>query len=198
MRNKGRQKHTLMTVNGRITLRRIRWQPEDGGSLTPLDEWLNAAQTRFTRGVVELACRLNRCESGFAELSVTLKRAAGLEIGKESLRQLIEAEGQRVLDNIRQNDLRPDWRHARLAAIHHQRAQQDPLGIVDRARQRATSRDSVAGRHFLGVATLRIGHEQLELEIARFRAEVLRNAEIVFDDRRWNELPAILDRQQFV
>jgi hypothetical protein len=109
MRNKGRQKETLMTVNGRIKIRRIRWQPEGGGSVTPMDEWLNAACERFTRGVVELACRLNRCESGFQELSVTLLRAAGLPIGKESLRELIEAEGQRVLENTRRNELRPDW-----------------------------------------------------------------------------------------
>jgi hypothetical protein len=109
MRNKGRQKHTLMTVNGRIKIRRIRWQPEDGGSVTPLDEWLNETLERFTRGVVELACRLNRCESGFQELAVTLKRAAGISIGKETLRELIEAEGQLVLEKTRQNDLRPDW-----------------------------------------------------------------------------------------
>lgn len=109
MRNKGRQKHTLMTVNGRIKLRRIRWQPKEGGSLTPLDEWLDAAGERFTQGVVELACRLNRSESGFGELSITLKRAAGLSVGKESLRQLIESEGQRVLENTRRNDLKPTW-----------------------------------------------------------------------------------------
>jgi hypothetical protein len=109
MRNKGRQKHTLMTVNGRIQIRRIRWQPQGGGSLTPLDEWLNETCERFTRGVVELACRLNRCESGFQELSVTLFRAAGLSVGKESLRQLIEAEGQRILEKTRRNELGPDW-----------------------------------------------------------------------------------------
>ncbi|MCA9069084.1 MAG: hypothetical protein KDA84_09185, partial [Planctomycetaceae bacterium] len=109
MRNKGRQRRTVMTVNGRITLRRIRWQPKTGGSLTPVDEWRNAAGDRFTRGVVELACRLNRCESGFQELSLTLKRAAGLSIGKESLRQLIKAEGQRGLEKTRRNDLGSDW-----------------------------------------------------------------------------------------
>lgn len=109
MRNKGRQKHTLMTVNGRIKLSRVRWQPADGGSVTPLDEWLDETGARFTRGVIELASRLNRCESGFQELSVTLKRAAGLSIGKETLRQLIESEGQNVLEKTRRNELRPDW-----------------------------------------------------------------------------------------
>ncbi len=109
MRNKGRQKHTVMTVNGRVKLRRIRWQPAGGGSVTPLDEWLDEACQQFTQGVVELACRLNRCESSFLELSVTLKRAAGLSIGKETLRQLIEAEGQTVLEQTRRNELRPDW-----------------------------------------------------------------------------------------
>ena len=98
-----------MTVNGRIKLARIRWQPSGGGSVTPIDAWLEETCQRFTRGVVELACRLNRCESGFQELSVTLKRAAGLSIGKETLRQLIEAEGQNVLEKTRRNDLKPNW-----------------------------------------------------------------------------------------
>lgn len=109
MRNKGRQKDSTMTVNGRINFWRTRWQPAEGGSVTPLDEWLDAACQRFTRGVIELACRLNRGESGFQELSVTMKRAAGLSIGKETLRQLIEAEGQNVLEKTRRNELRPDW-----------------------------------------------------------------------------------------
>jgi hypothetical protein len=109
MRNKGRQKNSVMTVNGRIKLVRTRWQPVEGGSETPLDEWLDETRRRFTHGVVELACRLNRCESSFQELSVTLERAAGLSIGKETLRQLIEAEGRNVLEKTRRNELRPDW-----------------------------------------------------------------------------------------
>ena len=109
MRNKGRQKTTQMTANGRIDFRRIRWQPEDGGSLTPIDDWLEETHARFTRGVVELACRLNRSQTGFEELAQTLERAAGLRIGKESLRQLIEAEGQAVLEKIKQRDLKPSW-----------------------------------------------------------------------------------------
>lgn len=109
MRHKGRQKHTLMTVNGRIRVRRIRWQPAEGGSLTPVDEWLDQTCQRFTRGVVELACRLNRHESGFQELAVTLERAAGLKIGKETLRELIEAEGRTVLQQVRRGEVRPGW-----------------------------------------------------------------------------------------
>jgi hypothetical protein len=109
MRNKGKQAHTLMTVNGRIKLSRVRWQPAAGGSVTPLDQWLNETCQRFTQGVVELACRLNRSESGFQELSVTLERAAGLSIGKETLRQLIEAAGENVLEKTRRNEVRPDW-----------------------------------------------------------------------------------------
>lgn len=97
MRNKGRQPHTLMTVNGRVKLRRTRWQPETGGgSTTPIDRWLDETCERFTRGVVELACRLNRHESSFRELQETLRRAAGLSIGKETLRLLVESEGQRL------------------------------------------------------------------------------------------------------
>jgi len=96
-----------MTVNGRIKLSRIRWQPPGGGSVTPLDAWLDETNARFTRGVIELASRLNRCESGFQELSVTLKRAAGLSIGKETLRQLIEAAGRDVLEKRKSKNRGP-------------------------------------------------------------------------------------------
>lgn len=109
MRDKGRQKHSLMTVNGRIRVWRKRWQPTCGGSLTPIDEWLQQTCETFTRGVIELACRLNRSASGFEELAVTLFRAAGLKIGKETLRELVEAEGQALLQQVRQGDLCPAW-----------------------------------------------------------------------------------------
>ena len=59
--------------------------------------------------MVELACRLNRHVSGFQELSVTLWRAAGLKIGKETLHALVEAEGTSLLEKARQGELRPDW-----------------------------------------------------------------------------------------
>jgi hypothetical protein len=109
MRDKGRQKHTLMTVNGRIRVRRKRWQPAEGGSLTPIDAWLDQTTETFTRGVVELVCRLNRNVSGFQELAILLQRAAGLRIGKETLRQLVEAEGQTVLDRTRRGQFGPGW-----------------------------------------------------------------------------------------
>jgi len=109
MRHKGRQKHTLMTVNGRIRVRRTRWQPVEGGSVTPIDPWLQETCETFTRGVIELACRLNRHQSGFQELAITLARAAGLKIGKETLRGLIEAEGRGALQQVRQGELRPGW-----------------------------------------------------------------------------------------
>jgi len=109
MRDKGRQKHTLMTANGRIRVWRKRWQPATGGSITPIDEWLDQTRETFTRGVIELACRLNRHTSGFGELAATLWRAAGLKIDKETLRELVEAEGQSLLEKARQGELRPNW-----------------------------------------------------------------------------------------
>ena len=109
MRDKGRQKRTVMTTNGRIRVWRKRWQPVIGGSVTPIDKWLDRPREAFTRGVVELACRLNRHVSSFKELAAILWRAAGLKIGKEKLRELVEAEGRLLLEKARQGELRPQW-----------------------------------------------------------------------------------------
>ena len=82
---------------------RKRWPPASGGSITPIDEWLDQTRESFTRGVIELACRLNRHTSGFGELAATLWRAAGLKIGKEKLRELVE--GRRLDRHLRRSRL---------------------------------------------------------------------------------------------
>src|SRR4051812_25924809 len=97
MRNKGRQEKSTLTINGRVTLRRIRWHSPDQGSTTPLDTALDAAEATISLGVREMACRLNHSASSFDKAAENLGRAAQVRISGELLRQVVEAEGKAVL-----------------------------------------------------------------------------------------------------
>jgi hypothetical protein len=59
-----------------------------------------------TAGVVEMACRLNNDAASFEKAATNLKRTAQIEMSAEQLRQLVQAEGRRVLA-AQQNDTIP-------------------------------------------------------------------------------------------
>lgn len=99
----------MLTVNGRVHLRRIRWHDSKEGSQTPTDALLDQAERAISEGVREMACRLNRGATSFQQTADNLARAAHLEASKETLRQLIEQEGRTVLEAQRRGELSPDW-----------------------------------------------------------------------------------------
>jgi hypothetical protein len=99
----------MLTVNGRLHLRRIRWHDAEEGSQTPLDRVLDEAERVISEGVREMACRLNRGSTSFEQTAENLNRTAHLEASKETLRQLIESEGRRVVEAQRRGQLAPDW-----------------------------------------------------------------------------------------
>jgi hypothetical protein len=109
MRNKGQQPMSLLTVNGRLRLGRTRWHDADD-SVAPADMWLDEAEATVSEGVREMICRLNQHSSSFAATAANLKRTACLEISKEQARQLVEAEGRVVLDQMRHGELAPEWK----------------------------------------------------------------------------------------
>jgi hypothetical protein len=92
-----------------VCLRRIRWHDSQAGSQTPLDGLLDEAEGAISEGVREMACRLNRGTVSFQQTAENLARAAHLQVSKETLRQLIEQEGQTVLKAQRRGELRPNW-----------------------------------------------------------------------------------------
>src|SRR5512135_2546906 len=93
-RQKGRQEKSTLTINGRVTLRRIRWHSPDEGSATPIDAALDAAEATISLGGRELACRLNQNASSFDKAAENLGRAAQIRMSGELLRQVVEAEGK--------------------------------------------------------------------------------------------------------
>ncbi|QDU92428.1 hypothetical protein [Lignipirellula cremea] len=45
----------MLTLNGRVVLRRTRWHCPLDGAETPIDRWLDAAEATITRGFCELS-----------------------------------------------------------------------------------------------------------------------------------------------
>lgn len=108
-RNKGRQPYSVLTVNGRLKLRRTRWHDAAAGSCTPADAWLDEAEATISEGVREMCCRLNQGSTSFRQAAANLERAAHLSLSDEMLRQVVEADGQAVLRLLQQGELSPEW-----------------------------------------------------------------------------------------
>jgi hypothetical protein len=108
-RNKGRQDFTVLTINGRVRLWRRRWHSPDEGTTTPLDAWLDTFEGTISLGVREMACRLNGDGKNFDKAAANLARTAQVALSGETLRSLVEAEGQRVLRAQRSGQLPLDW-----------------------------------------------------------------------------------------
>jgi len=109
LRNKGRQDYTVLTVNGRVLLKRIRWHGVGVGSCTVIDEYLDRAEQTISVGVRELACRLNGGGTNFDRAAENLAHAAQVDTSGETLRKLIEGEGRAVLKAFREGTLPITW-----------------------------------------------------------------------------------------
>ena len=99
----------MLTVNGRVRIWRRRWYSPDEGTTTPLDAWLDTFEGTISLGVREMACRLNGDGKNFDKAAANLARTAQVALSGETLRALVEAEGQRVLRAQRSGQLPLDW-----------------------------------------------------------------------------------------
>ncbi len=99
----------MLTINGRVRLWRRRWHSPDEGTSTPLDAWLDAAESTISLGVCEMACRLNGDGKNFDKAAANLSRTAQISLSGETLRVLVETEGKRVLQAQRSGKLLLDW-----------------------------------------------------------------------------------------
>jgi hypothetical protein len=95
--NKGRQSHSVLTINGRVDLRRRWWYAVQTGSVAPLDDVLDRQGATVTHGVRELACRENQSSVSFDKAAENLARSAQIKMSGEQLRLIVEAEGRQVL-----------------------------------------------------------------------------------------------------
>jgi hypothetical protein len=99
----------VLTVNGRITLFRRRYFDKKLGSLTPLDDWIDSAHQSISHGVREMACRLNQASRCFAKAADNLARTAQLRLSRETLREVVLAEGRAVQAAEKQGRLKLSW-----------------------------------------------------------------------------------------
>ena len=119
-RNKGKQRTTVLTINGRVSLRRTWWHSLADGSAAPVDRVLSRDGATVTPGVRELACRLNNDAAGFDKAADNLERAAQLKMSGEQLRLVVLEEGQRVLAAQQADTVKPAFtaRDCRVAKGH--------------------------------------------------------------------------------
>ena len=99
----------MLTVNGRLHLRRVRWHCPREGSETPIDRVIDEAETTISEGVREMACRVNQSASSFERAAENLQRTAHFEISKETLRQLVESEGRSLVRAMERAEIGPEW-----------------------------------------------------------------------------------------
>jgi hypothetical protein len=109
MKNKGRQEYTILTVNGRVRLWRRRGHSFGQGTITPMDSWMDIAEASISLGVREMACRLNGDGKNFDKAADNLVRTAQVSVSGETLRQLVETEGKRVVQAQKAGQLLVDW-----------------------------------------------------------------------------------------
>jgi hypothetical protein len=99
----------VLTVNGRIELRRLRWHCPQEGSESPADRLLDVAEETISRGVRELTCRINQGATSFTQTAENLWHAARLKTSDETVRQLVEEEGKAAVRKFQRAEIDPGW-----------------------------------------------------------------------------------------
>jgi hypothetical protein len=112
LESKGPDSHSVLTINGRVALRRTRWwlSGPQGGSRYPLDTLVDQVEATISVGTRELACRLNAGAKSFDKAAENLAAAAQVVMSGETLRETVEAEGRRVLAAKASGALTPTWK----------------------------------------------------------------------------------------
>lgn len=100
---------THLTANGPIRItRRVWWRPA-AGTVRPLDPWLGIEDATVSAGARELCCWAALAGGGFARGAQTLARLGQIRVSDEQLREVTEAEGRQVRDQVRTGAWGPDW-----------------------------------------------------------------------------------------
>jgi hypothetical protein len=120
LQNKGPDEHTILTINGRISLSRRRYAAPGAGSCYPLDSWLDRAEDSLSLGLREMACRLNLAARNFDKAAANLARAAQVHLSGEFLRQVVESEGKAVQAAAKAGQLPIAWKADDCPAVDEQ------------------------------------------------------------------------------
>jgi hypothetical protein len=107
-RNKGNRARVVLTGVGTVTVRRRYFWSRALGGLCPVDEPIGIHDRTVTRGARQMACTLGVIQD-FEQAAEDLYTVAGIRVSSERLRQLVEAEGRRILEARASGDLAPGW-----------------------------------------------------------------------------------------
>ena len=95
----------MLTINGRIKLRRRWWHSDCDGSTAPSDDLIDRRGQTITTGVIEMAARLNNDGKSFDSAAENLARTAQLKMSGEQLRKLVIAAGKAIIEGQRTGDI---------------------------------------------------------------------------------------------
>lgn len=91
---------------------RRRWHDPQLGSVAPADIIVDSDEHTVSVGVREMACRLNNDGNGFDRAAENLLRTAQVKMSGEQLRKIVQAEGRRVLEMQRRDEIPTAFRAA--------------------------------------------------------------------------------------
>jgi hypothetical protein len=100
------QATTVLTVNGRLSVRRTVYWSAQGGTFIPTDQWLGLAEHRVSPGVREMCCR-EALHCSFEVAADNLHRTAQVTLSGSTVRGIVEHQGGAVLAAQQKAWLRP-------------------------------------------------------------------------------------------
>ncbi len=108
-KNKGKQKTSHLTVNGRLEFSRTVFWNENHGTVVPMDILLGIESSNHSLGVREICCR-ESLTNAFVPASENIKRLAQLDISSSVVRQIVEHEGSELSRAQHNSQTGPDFK----------------------------------------------------------------------------------------
>ena len=108
-KNKGKQKTSHLTVNGRLEFSRTVFWNENHGTVVPMDILLGIESSNHSLGVREICCR-ETLNNAFVPASENIKRLAQLDISSSVVRQIVEHEGSELSRAQHKSQTGPDFK----------------------------------------------------------------------------------------
>jgi len=108
-KNKGKQKTSHLTVNGRLEFSRTVFWNENHGTVVPMDILLGIESSNHSLGVREICCR-ETLNNAFVPASENIKRLAQLDISSSVVRQIVEHEGSKLSRSQHNSQTGPDFK----------------------------------------------------------------------------------------
>ena len=108
-KNKGKQKTSHLSVNGRLEFSRTVFWNKNHGTVVPMDILLGIESSNHSLGVREICCR-ETLNNAFVPASENIKRLAQLDISSSVVRQIVEHEGSKLSRAQHKSQTGPDFK----------------------------------------------------------------------------------------